>query len=300
MNQENSLMSNSIDLASAGVISKLSIRQWSGRRGDKQAGRETAARNRADEKMVRVSKSLIPAESLEPIKKLATEVRTYHYENTIVWAEGAQFLPARLSIPYSAAMQEFRLRFEGLARIFCEQYPGFIESAPKLLGELYCPEDYPTPARMKRLFALDVSYEPVPEAGHFVANFASTTLSEFRRDLEKKNEQREREMRRDLWERLRDPVLKMAEALSQPDRIFRDTLVTNVHDIAERIDSLNVFNDHELASVAATLRGTLAELDPDLLRSSSTDRTAAAEAARSMADRIAASMTGFMSMGLAA
>lgn len=293
-------MPTTIDLANAGVISKLTIRQWSGRKGDKQAGRETAARNRADEKMVRVSKTLIPVEALEPIKQLGHEVRTYHYESTVVWAEGAQFLPSRLSMPYSAAMQEFRLRFDRLAREFCAKYPSLVEAAPQLLGSLYCEEDYPTPERMRALFALEVSYEPVPDAEHFFAELASTTLAEFRRDLEAKNEQRERAMRRDLWERLRDPVLKMAEALSQPDRIFRNSLVTNVQDIAQRIDALNVFDDPGISSVADVLRTSLAALDPELLRVSSEERASAARTARSLADRIAESMNGFMSMGVAA
>lgn len=290
----------SIDLASAGVICKLNIRQWSGRRGDKQAGRETAARNSADENMVRVSKTLIPVEALEPIKRLTSEARAYHYENTILWAEGAQFLPARLSIPYSAAMQELRLRFEQLAGDFCAKYPSLVEAAPDLLGRLYCPEDYPSPGKMRTLFALDVSYEPVPDAEHFFTQLAATTLAEFRRDLEQKNEERERAMRRDLWERLKGPVLRMAESLSDPDRIFRDSLVGNVHDIAQRIDSLNVFNDPELSSVAAALRQTLSHLDPETLRTSPQERSAAAKAARSMAERIAQNMTGFMSLGLAA
>lgn len=293
-------MSTSIDLASAGVICKLSIRQWSGRRSDKQAGRETATRNSANVNMVRVSKTLIPEKALEPIRKLANEVRTYHYENTVVWAEGAQFLPARLSIPYSAAMQDFRLRFDQLASSFCSDYPGFIESAPDLLGSLYRAEDYPSATKMRTLFCLDVSYEPVPQEGHFFANLASNALSEFRRDLERKNEQREQEMRRDLWERLRDPVLKMAEALGTPDRIFRDTLVTNVRDIAQRIDALNLFGDPEISSIAATLRQSFSSLDPDSLRHSEEERAAAAQIARSMADRIADNMSGFMSLSAAA
>jgi hypothetical protein len=293
-------MRNSSNLASAGVISRLCIRQWSGRAGDKQAGRETAARNSADEKMVRVSKTLVPKESLEPIRKLSTEVRTYHYDNTVAWTEGAQFLPAKLSIPYSAAMQEFRLRFDRLTSEFCAGYSNLVERAPELLGRLYRADDYPTPAKMRSLFGVDVSYEPVPEGGHFFENLASSTLSEFRRDLEKKNRQREKQMRRDLWERLRDPVLKMAEALSNPDRIFRDTLVTNVHDIAQRMDALNVFDDPDLSMMAAALRRTLSTLDPELLRTSQDDRAVAAETARAMADRIAESMSGYMSFDIAA
>lgn len=293
-------MTQSIDLATAGVIVKLNIRQWSGRKGDKQAGRETAARNHADASMVRVSKTLIPVEALEPIKQLSQTVRTYHYDNTVVWAEGAQFLPARLSMPYSAAIQDFKLRFEALVAEFCTRYPQLVETAPELLGKLHCPEDYPTPQRMRTLFGLDVSYEPVPQAGHFFSQFASTTLAEYRKNLELKNRERERAMRRDLWERLREPILKMAEALSDPDRIFRNSLVGNVQDIAERIDSLNVFDDPEIMSIASVIRETLSSLDPDRLRHSTEDRIAAADAARLMADRIARSMSGYMAEEIAA
>jgi hypothetical protein len=293
-------MTSSKDLAAAGVISKLSIRQWSGRKGDKQASRETAARNQADETMVRVTKSLIPKEALEPIKKLAGEVRDYHYDNTVCWSEGAQFLPARLSIPYAAAIQEFKLRFEPLVAVFCREYSTLIENAPTLLGNLFRPGDYPDPDEMHKLFSIDVSYEPVPEAGNFFANLATTKLSEFRQDLERKNELRERAMRQDLWQRLRGPVLKMAEALSNPDKIFRDTLVSNVTDIAQRIDGLNVFGDPHLTSVAATLRTTLATLEPDVLRGSQEERAAAAETARAMADRIARNMSAYMAFDASA
>jgi hypothetical protein len=291
---------NSKDLATAGVISKLCIRQWSGRKGDRQASRETAARNQADETMVRVSKSLIPKEALEPIKQLAGEVRAYHYETTVCWSEGAQFLPARLSMAYSATMQEFKIGFDRLVGDFCAEYSSLIANTPTLLGNLFRPEDYPDPDEMHKLFSIDVSYEPVPEAGNFFANLATTALSEFRRDLERKNELRERAMRQDLWQRLRDPVLKMAEALSNPDKIFRDTLVSNVTDIAQRIDGLNVFNDPQLTSVAATLRTTLATLEPNVLRNSQEERAAAAEAARAMADRIAQNMSAYMAFDVPA
>jgi hypothetical protein len=293
-------MTSSKDLAAAGVISKLSIRQWSGRKGDKQASRETAARNLADETMVRVSKSLIPKDALEPIKQLAGEVRAYHYDNTVCWSEGAQFLPARLSIPYSAAMQEFKLGFDRLVGQFCAEYSTLIENASTLLGNLFRPGDYPDPAEMRELFSIDVSFEPVPEAGNFFANLATTALAEFRRDLEKKNELRERAMRQDLWQRLRDPVLKMAETLSNTDKIFRDTLVSNVTEIAQRIDGLNVFGDPNLTSIAATLRSTLATLEPNVLRTSQEDRAAAAETARAMADRIAQNMSSYMSFDVSA
>jgi hypothetical protein len=287
-------------LAAAGVISKLSIRQWTGRASDKPAGRETAKRNRAQETMVRVHKTLVPQEALEPIQHLASQVRTYHYDNTVAWSPGAHFLPAKLSMAYSAAIQEFRLTFDGLAREFYVQYPSLVQRAPNLLGDLFRPKDYPSLAKMKALFGIDVSYEPVPEGGHFFANLASSTLEEFRRDLEAKNSEREKLMRKDLWKRLHDPVLKMADSLSKTDRTFHDTLVTNIRDIATRMDDLNVFDDPELRHMAAALRRTLSRLDPNVLRSSEGDRAQAAAEAQRMAAKISDAMAGYMSLQLAA
>ncbi|HEX4960394.1 MAG TPA: hypothetical protein VF173_06120 [Thermoanaerobaculia bacterium] len=287
---------SSPNLALAGVISKLSIRQWSGRKSDKSASRDTAARHQAAESMVRVSKDLVPKDALEPIRRFANEVRAFHYDHTICWSEGAQFLPARLTIPYSGAMQEFKLGFDSLVAGFCAQYAKLIEEAPTLLGQLFQQDDYPAPGRMRQHFSLDVDFEPVPEAGHFFAGLASNALDAFREDLEAKNEQRENAMRQDLWQRLHEPVLKMAEALRDPDRIFRDTLVTNIAGIAERIDDLNIFDDPSLASLASSVRTTLATLEPGLLRASPSDRAAAASAARELADSIARKMSPFMSL----
>jgi hypothetical protein len=293
-------MNHSSDLALAGVIAKLQIRLWSGRKGDRQASRDTAERHNAAEGMVRVSKTLVPKAALEPLQKLATEARTYHYDHTIVWAEGAQFLPARLTIPYSTALQDFRLRFDQLATDFAYQYQDLVAAAPALLGQLYQEDDYPTATSIQGHFSLDVSYEPVPESGNFFANLASSTLDQYRRDLEAKNLRREKEMRRDLWERLHQPILKMAETLSNPDRIFRDSLVGNVQHIAEQIDLLNVFNDPRLTETAAAIRRTLSPLDPQELRHCEADRTAAAQTAQALADQIARNMQGYMSLSVLA
>lgn len=289
-----------VELAHSGVICRLEIRQWSGRRGDKQAAEETASRNQANRSMIKVSKTLIPEKALEEVRRIQQEARAYHYDNTIPWSKGSQFLPARLSIAYSAAMQSLRQKFHGSVEQFCSAYPEYFRLAPELLGRLYRKDDYPPPARMRAHFLFDVSYEPVPQAGHFFVDLASSTLGEFRRDLEQKNQERERAMRRDLWERLRTPVLKMADTLAQPDKIFRDSLVLNIREVASRIDDLNVFDDPSLSSLAGELQRTLGLLNPDALRNSSADRSSAAQAARNAADRITQNMTGIMTFFQAA
>jgi hypothetical protein len=288
-------MTDTVNLAKAGVIAKLRIRQWSGRRSDRQAARDTASRNRADKAMIRVSKDLIPRHALDAVRKIATEIRTYHYDNTISWEEGAHFLPTRLAISYTKSMQDFKIRFDSAVSLFCSSYRLHIAKAPQLLGDLYRQEDYPSTTEIRTLFHLDVAYEPVPESIHFLADLAAGTLAAFRSDLEERGREREQRMRQELWERLREPVVKMAQALGEPDRIFRDSLVRNVREMAERIDLLNVVADPSLASIAASVSSTLGSLDPEALRASAPDRLLAANAAQEIADRIERNMGLLMS-----
>lgn len=184
------------------------------------------------------------------------------------------------------------MQFDQQARAFCCGYPTYRAQARVFLGTLYRDADYP--CDVSSLFSFEVAFEPVPDSAHFFTDLAAAQLAHFRADLERRNQERMMLMQRELYERLIEPVRKMAEALQQPDKIFRDTLVGNVGDIAELMDGLNVFGDPFLAEAAAELRRTLATLNPETLRNSPRERQKAAEDARRMADSIAARMGPFM------
>jgi Protein of unknown function (DUF3150) len=286
------------DIARAGVLCRLRISQWTGRKADTKAGEETAERHSAEKQMVSVQKTLIDPKALDPIKKVANEARTFHYESTLSWEKGQQFLPTRKAVEYAEAMQDYRLRFERLCEEFFEAYPRHVAAARLKLGTLYRERDYPDNRRIRKLFRLEPFYEPIPEESHFIADLTGDMLREMRRKLESENLQREACMRRELWERLYKPVSHMAERLAEPDPTFRNTLITNIREVVEQMAGLNVFNDPALEDMARHLGKTLASLDPDALRNSSEMREAAATTARKAVAKIDRAMSAFMAAGV--
>jgi homoserine kinase len=58
----------------------------------------------------------------------------------------------------------------------------------------------------------------------------------------------------------------MADKLSTPDAVFRDSLVTNLSDLCDLIPALNFSGDSELATLAEATRAKLAGIDPQKLR----------------------------------
>ena len=79
---------------------------------------------------------------------------------------------------------------------------------------------------------------------------------------------------------LHEALRAYAEKLADPDKIFRDSLITNLADILNLAADLNLGNDPKVAELVEQAR-TLAAVDPDQLRE---DKTLRADSAVRAAD----------------
>jgi hypothetical protein len=113
--------------------------------------------------------------------------------------------------------------------------------------------------------------------------------------LEDRLEDAQRLGQADLYRRLAAVVSRMATTLSEPDKIFRDSLVGNIRDLCNLLPSLNIAADPGLDSLNRDIERRLASLDPGLLRIDPAVRQAAAVDAAALLDTISdrlASYTG--------
>ena len=83
----------------------------------------------------------------------------------------------------------------------------------------------------------------------------------------------------------------MVERLSQPDAIFRDTMVGNLREIVALIPALNLTGDSQLEAVRQRVVDELAHYTPEQLRENKDDRKIAAAKAQAILEQ----MNGFMS-----
>jgi hypothetical protein len=289
-------LSSSI-LAEKAMLVHLSISVWTGKRLDRRITKEIADRagiwQVKPEQAGRYTKCLIPqqAESLENVKKAANAIRTFHYEQTLPWAqEGARILPSANYMEYSGTMRQLRVAFDEAVRVFLVEYPNLKESARQVLNGNYRDEDYPTPEKLRRKFKVNVEPTPFPSAEDFRVEIADQHAEVIRGQIESQVQDAVSDAMTDLWQRLYSAVMRMTERLSDPKKIFRDSLVGNLRELVELLPRLNLTGDAQLEELRRQVEERLAVHEPQTLRDNRGMRRQVADAAREIANSMQAYM----------
>lgn len=182
--------------------------------------------------------------------RIVTAARADHYRLTVPAADrGMRLLPGARQLEHSAAMQGHATEFQRAAAEFVAEYDAIRAAAPARLNGLYVAEQWPEVDAVQAAFRLRCRYLPVPSLGQWdewLAESADTATTE---------------LRERIGEALRAYALKLGDG----DKIFRDSLVTNLREIVDLADDLNVGGDKTVAALVQQARG-LATADPDQLR----------------------------------
>ena len=270
------------------MLCSLTISQWTAKKQDKKATAYVKSEFNTTDDAGRYNKALLASTYLDQVKKAANAARTYHYENTLPWLDsGARILPAKHFSTYSAKMREFRADFENAVDAFLHAYPNLVWAAADRLGHLYSSEDYPTAGRIARKFAFDVQVNPIPAADDFRADISAEEVTAIRADLESRAATAQALAGVDLWKRIHTAVSAMAERLSDPKAVFRDSLVSNLCELAEILPALNISDDPMLENLRERLVSTLCRTSPAELREFPQHRAETAAEAAAILDAMA-------------
>ena len=263
------------------VLVVLSIRMFSNTRQDKAITDEVKIKKALGQGAGKWVKYKLPDECLTPIRKFAGVVRQFHYDHTSPWDEGMRLMSGKAREGYDARMAEFKVEYQKLVDEFGARYPNWIEQAKIMHAGTFDDSDYPEWETCSQMFGIERSYFPVPKPEHF--NVEMKEL--YGQGLIALTEQKVSQAVQDAWERLLKPVMAMADKLSSPDSIFRDSLVENVKEMTALIPELNLTNDPELAKAADLIGKQLGDLSADTLRESKVERKAIAEKAKDILTR---------------
>jgi hypothetical protein len=77
-----------------------------------------------------------------------------------------------------------------------------------------------------------------------------------------------------LYERLSDALGRVVERLDDGDKVFRNTLITNLRDLCVQIPKLNVMGDETILRLVGKAE-KIANLEPDQIRADETVRQTA-------------------------
>jgi hypothetical protein len=273
------------------MLVKLSISQWTARKYDKKISDEVADMKGADKDAGRYNKVLVAQEAIKEVNQVAMEARMFHYEQTLPWFDdGFRILTSKNYDNYMTKMRQFGEKFEIQTTKFTANYPALVEAARVKLNGMFNADDYPSIHEIKRKYRWSVDISPIPVAKDFRVGLAGGEVDRIAKEIEARLKEAQVMAMKDLWSRLHDVVSKMAEKLRDEGSIFRDSLVGNIADLVRLLPALNMNEDPELEAMRRKIESRLCSYNPQDLRESKRERSAAVKDA----DAILKAMAGYI------
>ena len=238
-----------------------------------------------------MSKTLLPDEAIEPIRKLDGEIRAYHDKHTVPWGRNNEdLLASTFFLEYKDAMRGFRLRREPLVDTFVQNYPGSIQTARVLLGAAFDPADYPDSHRIRSKFSMSVDFKPVPNAGDFRISILREEMDELRKSVNARAEEAERDATSNVVRRLMSPLAEMVNRHNDPTADLGlkscKSFVANVQEICDLIPAINITGDAKIEAARQTIMAGICTTDPEMLRDNESVRGDTARKAQEVLDTI--------------
>ena len=259
-------------ISSAAVLVELSISTWTGRKLDKTVSNEITATKHAQKGTANVNKKILgDSAELDAVQKFAANVRNAHYAMTLPWSDtGLRLLTTKNYFGYQQQLTALQAEFNNLVEKFLAAYGWEVGQAQVRLGALFNANDYPSADSIRDKFKFNINYMPVPEAGDFrldVSNEANKQLAEHYNNY---YQTQLKTAMQDVWTRAHSALSKMSERLDYADhqtkKIFRDSLVDNVLEVVELMDTCNITGDTHMSAIKTKLRDALSGVTPDALR----------------------------------
>ena len=183
------------------------------------------------------------------------------------WQDGGtRMIASARFIEFSTRLEESMTGFNKAVAAFVADYEKMIPRQAERLGKLFDPADYPTVAEINEKFGVSVDYLPVPTGDDFRVKLADDQMDAVRESTQRMVEASMTRAAKDPIKRLHKAISTMVSTLGQSDKIFRDSLVTNVRELAEMMPALNIANDPKLDDLTREIREELATIDPSELR----------------------------------
>ena len=288
---------STIDIRNFATLVTLNTARWHAKVKDRQAGKDAATANDADEASFEVRKKLLVGADglLKAIHKAIDEARAAHYDMTLPWSTtsmtdvgrrtGGRLLPNTLFVEYTTVMAEKKQQMLDALNKFEPEYPKLVEMARKKLGKRFDAREYPNVSSIRNHFDLSFDFQPIPKGDDF-KGLPQAQLDALARKINGNTQQMAENAMQEVWMRLHEVVSKMAERLSSPDKVFHDSLVQNVRDTARLLAHLNVTQDAKVEALRKKVEKHLCAHEPKELRNNAVVRTQVAAHAQSIIDEM--------------
>lgn len=251
------------------MLVKLSISQWYNRAIDRKVTDEIAQKYEVTEQEDKYVKTLLPRVAVRNIQRAISDLRTFHYANTLPWQDDSvRILSSGNFFQYQQGIAARRAKLEEVVEEFVGNYPKWLDHARRAKKGLFDETQYPTASGIRDHYRVNVTFLPFPNVADFRVDIDAKELDGIKRQTEQALSDALASANQHLIDRLYERVYLLYSALNDPEKIFRDSTVTSIIEAADLVERLNVTGDIRVASAVAASRAALQDVHPDMLRSS--------------------------------
>jgi hypothetical protein len=272
------------EIQSKVLIVKPTISMLGNTGTDEEITEEVHDREHMDTHAGRYVKNLYPAAYLRPVQKVAREARRYHKTQTVCSSFG-DILPTVLFEKYQIRINEFIDSFNDAARVFHDQYDDILAEARRIHNGQFKPEFYPAKHLVREQFRITLFTAPMPRSGDVVLDFLTEDrLIALRQQLDGEAQRAGEVAGQQVMARVLSRVAKICETLTDPEAVFRDSLIDNLREVLEIAPALNIAGNPDVSRLVTECRDKLLKA-PDTLREVSAVRELTAAHAKNIALR---------------
>ena len=259
-------------IASSAMFAELSIGNWTARKLDRKATKETTSANGASDDAGSFHKKLLSCPELDAVQKhIANTRQNVHYRLTMPWSDlGVRLLPTAMFADYYREITEAETEFHRLVNDFLQAYTWAQAQAQAQLGNLFSSDDYPSVEIVAAKFRFRHSQTPIPDAGDFRLDIGAQAQDSLRDQYAKFYTDQLNSAMGDVWERTYKSLAHMSEKLDyvgkEDKKTFRDTLVENVREMLGLLTKFNVTNDQRMENMRVRLEDAMLGVSADALR----------------------------------
>lgn len=273
------------------MLVNLKLSKWTATKYDRKVSMEVAQQHNAAVDSGRYNKRLIPKakNTYAALMSGFSELYNNHIQQTLPWSdEGWRLIPNKNYQQYVAMVRDGRAKIDQLLEDFLDDYPAIQADVRQKANGLFNPADWPSVVDLRKRFSIKAQFNPVPAASDFRVELDSETLAQIARETEERVTAAVMEAQKDGFNRLHECVSRIAERLSDPKNVFRDSLIENARELTDVLTRLNVDDDPRLEELRQRVE-QLAQVSPEALRTLPFQRASTAkEADAILADMMAA------------
>jgi hypothetical protein len=241
------------------LIVNICVSTWQGQKLDRELTAKTETTAKAKAGTLRVTKYVVPSESLKGITNAIGRVRRHLERETLPWRDNGDRLLTRKNYPkfiehHSKLVHEHDKEVDDF---LVNKYPEALEQAEFRMVDAYNPADYPTVSELRRRFAITLDVEAVAKAFDVRLQDNMGAI-----------QQRVNTAVAQLWKRLEEPLVHFTNKMTSTneDETFKAATLNNLKNMAEFVGQMNFTGDEALEAIREEIEATLVGYEAEKLR----------------------------------